>query len=100
DHRVSIRFDITENDFPQPKFRRRALRVFVAGLQSETNTFAPWPTGLRGFEEAGILRGAQVLEGQGSDHKTAQLWRELCVRDGHDFTAGLFAWAQPSGPIV
>jgi microcystin degradation protein MlrC len=76
------------------------LRVFVAGLQSETNTFAPWPTGLRGFEEAGILRGAQVLEGQGSDHKTAQLWRELCVRDGHDFTAGLFAWAQPSGPIV
>ena len=76
------------------------MRVFVAGLQMETNTFAPWPTGLRGFEEGGIRRGAAVLAGQASDHKTAQLWRDLCVRDGHDFTAGLFAWAQPSGPIV
>jgi microcystin degradation protein MlrC len=76
------------------------LRVFVAGLQSETNTFAPWPTGARAFEEGGVRRGADVLEGQGPDHKTAQLWRDLSARDGHDFTAGLFAWAQPSGPIV
>ncbi|MET0272310.1 MAG: M81 family metallopeptidase [Phenylobacterium sp.] len=76
------------------------MRVFVAGLQSETNTFAPWPTGARAFEEAGILRGAAVLEGHGPDHDTARLWRDLCVRDGHEFTAGLFAWAQPSGPIV
>jgi microcystin degradation protein MlrC len=76
------------------------MRVFVAGLQSETNTFAPWPTGARAFEEAGVRRGAEVLEGQASDHETARLWRDLCVRDGHEFTAGLFAWAQPSGPIV
>jgi microcystin degradation protein MlrC len=76
------------------------LRVFVAGLQSETNTFAPWPTGARAFEEGGVRRGADVLRGQGPDHKTAQLWRDLCLRDGHDFTPGLFAWAQPSGPIV
>ena len=76
------------------------MRVFVAGLQSETNTFAPWPTGLRGFEEAGIGRGQVVLEGQRSDYLTAQRWRDLCVRDGHDFVSGLFAWAQPSGPIV
>ncbi|MEO8114512.1 MAG: M81 family metallopeptidase [Phenylobacterium sp.] len=76
------------------------MRVFVAGLQSETNTFASWPTGARAFEEAGVRRGAAVLEGQGSDHETARLWRDLCARDGHEFTAGLFAWAQPSGPIV
>lgn len=76
------------------------MRVFAAGLQSETNTFAPWLTGARAFEEGGVRRGAEVLSGQRSDEKTAQLWRELSVRDGHDFTAGLFAWAQPSGPIV
>jgi microcystin degradation protein MlrC len=99
-HQLSIRLGISENRFLQPKSGRRDLRVFAAGLQSETNTFAPWPTGLRGFEEGGLRRGAAVLEGQGSDHKTAQLWRELCVRDGHDFAAGLFAWAQPSGPTV
>ncbi len=76
------------------------MRVFVAGLQSETNTFTAWPTGARAFEEAGLLSGAAVLDGARSDHQTAQLWRNLCARDGHDFTAGLFAWAQPSGPIV
>ena len=76
------------------------MRVFAAGLQSETNTFASWPTGARAFEEAGMRRGAAVLEGQASDHRTAQLWRDLAVRDGHDFTASLFAWAQPAGPIV
>jgi microcystin degradation protein MlrC len=74
--------------------------VFAAGLQSETNTFAPWPTGLKAYEEGGIRRGARVLEGRGPDHQTARLWADLCQRDGHDFTPGLFAWAQPSGPTV
>ena len=76
------------------------MRVFAAGLQLETNTFAPWPTGARAFEEGGVRRGVSVLSGQGPDHKTAQLWRDLCARDGHEFAAGLFAWAQPSGPVV
>lgn len=76
------------------------MRVFAAGLQSETNTFAPWPTGERAFAEGGMRRGAEVLSGRGSDHQTAQLWRDLCQRDGHEFTPSLFAWAQPSGPIV
>ncbi|THD71700.1 M81 family metallopeptidase [Phenylobacterium sp.] len=76
------------------------MRVLVAGLQHETNTFASWPTGARAFEEGGVRRGAAVLEGRGADHQTAQLWRDLCARDGHEFTASLFTWAQPSGPIV
>jgi microcystin degradation protein MlrC len=76
------------------------MRIFVAGLQSETNTFTAWPTGARAFQEAGLYRGAAVLNGARSDLQTAQLWRDLCARDGHEFVAGLFAWAQPSGPIV
>jgi len=99
-YQVLLGLGIFENGFPQPKSGRHQLRVFVAGLQSETNTFAPWPTGSRAFEEGGVRRGAEVLEGEASDHKTAQLWQALCLRDGHDLTCGLFAWAQPSGPIV
>lgn len=76
------------------------MRIFAAGLQSETNTFAPWLTGLKAYEEGGVRRGAQVMGGKGPDHQTAQLWRNLAERDGHGFTAGLFAWAQPSGPTV
>ncbi len=76
------------------------MRVFAAGFQMETNTFSPWPTGLRGFEEGSLRRGGDALDGEGSDHMTARLWRDLCADDGHAFTPGLFAWAQPSGPIV
>jgi microcystin degradation protein MlrC len=76
------------------------MRIFVAGLQSETNTFTAWPTGARAFQEAGLYSGAAALNGARSDLQTAQLWRDLCARDGHDLVAGLFAWAQPSGPIV
>jgi len=76
------------------------VRVFAAGLQSETNTFAPWPTGLKAYQEGGIRRGAEVLAGGGPDHRTARRWAELCARDGHELTTGLFAWAQPSGPTV
>ena len=76
------------------------MKVFAAGFQMETNTFSPWPTGLRGFEEGSLRRGADALDGEGSDHMTARLWRDLCARDGYAFTPGLFAWAQPSGPIV
>ena len=76
------------------------MRVFAAGLQSETNTFAPWPTGLKAYQEGGIRRGAEVLAGGGPDHRTARRWAELCARDGHELTTGLFAWAQPSGPTV
>ena len=76
------------------------MRVFAAGFQMETNTFSPWPTGLRGYEEGSLRRGAAALDGHGPDHMTARRWRDLCERDGHAFTPSLFAWAQPSGPIV
>ena len=76
------------------------MKVFAAGLQMETNTFSPWPTGLRGFEEGSLRRGDDALAGDGSDHMTARLWRDLCAAGGHPFTPSLFAWAQPSGPIV
>ena len=33
------------------------MKVFIAGILTETNTFAPTPTGMQAFEEGGILRG-------------------------------------------
>jgi microcystin degradation protein MlrC len=74
--------------------------VFAAGLQNETHTFAPWPTGERAFDAGRVRRGAAVLEGTAPEHKTAQRWNDLCIRDGHEFTCGLFAWAPPSGTVV
>lgn len=77
------------------------MRIFVAGLATETNTFAPWPTGLRGFEESGVFRGDSTTRGTGTE--TDLLIRRLrscAAADGHEVIEGLFAFAQPSGPTL
>ncbi len=77
------------------------MRVFVAGLITETNTFAPWPTGLRGFSEAGPYRGDVTTRGRDTEMRVlASGWRDLCRAQGFDFVESLFAYAQPSGRTV
>jgi len=77
------------------------MRLFAAGLITESNTFAPWPTGKRGFSEIGPFYGDATTRGQ--DDETgivAGAWKELARRDGHEFVEGFFAHAQPSGPTL
>jgi microcystin degradation protein MlrC len=77
------------------------MRILTAGLITETNTFSPWPTGKRGFEENGVFHGDAGLSK--SDSETAliaRLWRKLAERDGHEVVESVFAFAQPSGPTV
>lgn len=77
------------------------MRVFVAGLVTETNTFAPWPTGLQGFSEEGPFRGDATTRGKDSEMGiVACCWRDLCRARGYEFVESVFAIAQPSGPTV
>jgi microcystin degradation protein MlrC len=77
------------------------MRVFTAGLITETNTFAPWPTGRRGFSEEGPFHGDATTRGRESELGVlASGWRDLCRTGGHQFVESLFAFAQPSGPTV
>ncbi|MGY3230772.1 microcystin degradation protein MlrC [Luteibacter sp. HA06] len=76
------------------------MRIFVAGVSTETNTFAPWPTGLRGFEEGGLYRGNASVADHGTNGLVARLFGELAAADGHELVEGLFANAEPSGPTV
>ncbi len=77
------------------------MRIFMGGIGTETNTFAPWPTGLRGFEEGGLFRGDSAEKGSDSEiDLIARLWRERADSDGHELVEGLFALAQPSGPTL
>lgn len=77
------------------------MRVFAAGLVTETNTFAPWPTGMRGFSEEGPFRGDATTRGRHSEPGVlASLWRDLSKERGFEFVESLFASAQPSGPAV
>jgi len=77
------------------------MRIFVGGIATETNTFAPWPTGLRGFEEGGLFRGDSATKEPGSETDLlVRHWRDLATADGHSLVEGLFAIAQPSGPTL
>ncbi|MGI8840709.1 MAG: M81 family metallopeptidase, partial [Caulobacteraceae bacterium] len=76
------------------------MRVFAAGIVTETNTFAPWPTGARGFAQGGMWHGDASAAGETPQNLTARLWRDLAAGDGHSFTESLFAVAEPSGPTV
>jgi microcystin degradation protein MlrC len=77
------------------------MRLFTAGLSTESNTFAPWPTGKRGFSQVGPFRGDATTRGRDDETGViAGVWKELARRDGHEFVEGFFAHAQPSGPTL
>jgi microcystin degradation protein MlrC len=73
------------------------MRIFAAGLQTETNTFAPWPTGLADFR---LRRDSSELENGDLNGAVARLFRDSARADGHEFIEGLFGFAEPSGPTV
>jgi microcystin degradation protein MlrC len=77
------------------------MRIFATGLITETNTFSPWPTGRRAFEENGLSRHhANATAADAETSMVAQLWSGLAARDGHEFVESIFACAQPAGPTV
>ena len=72
------------------------MHVFACGLMTETNTFAPFPTGLADY----IVRRPTdpVVNRQGSDYGNAiDVWYQECQKRGWSFSMGLFAFAQPAG---
>jgi len=75
------------------------MRVFIAGLLHETNTFAPFPTGLHSYALAGIFHG------DGSKAHTLispvlSVWRRRAEELGGEVVESLLAGAEPSGPTL
>jgi len=76
------------------------MRVFIAGLGTETNTFAPILTGMNAFQEGGLYRGDASRSCDGLDGIVARTWRRLADDAAFSVREGLFARAQPSGPTI
>jgi microcystin degradation protein MlrC len=72
------------------------MKVFVAGIATETNTFATLPTGMGHFIEAGIHRCGEARD-EASMLPTERRLRALAAEGGHDLLFGLMADAQPLG---
>lgn len=76
------------------------MKIFVAQLTTETNTFAYAPTGWGGFQEFGIYRGdASRLAPEGAG-ALMHFLRQLIEADGHQMAESLCTFAQPLGRTV
>ncbi|WP_153141861.1 M81 family metallopeptidase [Paraburkholderia agricolaris] len=77
------------------------MKIFTATLVTETNTFAPSPTGFGGYASFGIFHGdASKVDPDGPLGDGAVELHRLAVAQGHEVVESLSAMAQPSGRTV
>lgn len=76
------------------------MKIFIATLATETNTFSPIPTGREGFEEMSLFRGDATRHTPFIFSEPLYVWRDLARTDGHQVVESLCAAAQPAGRTV
>jgi len=76
------------------------MKIFMAGLSTETNSFSPMPTGMLSFEEGLIHHGNATEDTVQYSTAPLHIWREAATAQGWDIVESLSAHAQPSGPTV
>lgn len=72
------------------------MKIFAAGIETETNTFSPIPTAMQDFfitRAVDITNGTKTLE----DMVPFNQWQERALDRNGQFYFGLFAWAHPAG---
>ena len=76
------------------------MKLFIAGMSTETNTFLPFPTGEAGFA-ATLALGRQASRSPDATFNAPLIeWRRLAEADGHTVVESFFAAAHPSGITV
>ncbi len=73
------------------------MRIFVAGLGTETNTFAPFPTGERGFRETEYFPVGTHPETPTFSGAPLVAARHLAAPGNHEVIEGLCTFAEPAG---
>lgn len=75
------------------------MKIFAAGIATETNTFCPVPTSLEDFS---VQRGRDVRAGriEFPSLDLSRMWGERAKALGHEFVFSLMASARPSGTTV
>ncbi|KJS19918.1 MAG: microcystin LR degradation protein MlrC-like protein [Hoeflea sp. BRH_c9] len=76
------------------------MKLFIAGLTTETNSFSPMPTGHASFVEGGIFHGDATAHPLQYWNAALHIWREMAEARGWEVVESLCAAAQPGGPTV
>ncbi|HEY2892359.1 MAG TPA: M81 family metallopeptidase [Dongiaceae bacterium] len=76
------------------------MKLFIAGFDTETNTFAPIPTGIRGFEEGFMAHGDATRQEANYHSVQLHVWRKLAEARNWQVVESLSTYAEPGGTIV
>jgi microcystin degradation protein MlrC len=76
------------------------MRVAIAGIDHETNTFSPVATDLSHFESYGIVRGDAMVATHVDAHTTVAGFLAATNEPDIDVVPLMFAWANPAGTIT
>jgi microcystin degradation protein MlrC len=73
------------------------MRILLASVATETNTFSPMPTGLADFD---VIRAVEYTPEKAGEMGEFEALRQCALADGHEFIISLAAFAQPAGLTV
>lgn len=76
------------------------MKVFIAGLATETNAFSPIPTGRLNFEETYLHFGDATAHSLNMFTAPMSVWRKRAEERGWKVVESLAAFAQPAGFTV
>jgi microcystin degradation protein MlrC len=76
------------------------LRIFAAGLGTETNSFSPLPTGMRGFEDYLRLPAGRPLDAPQEASAVPWAAQEYAARNTATAIIGPTSFAMPAGPTL
>lgn len=73
------------------------MKIFIATLATETNTFSPIPSGVAAFRDREYFRGDGSRQPARLGNIPLIEWRRLAERDGHRIAESISAFATPAG---
>ena len=76
------------------------MRVFIACLGTETNTFSSLPTGEQTYRDTAVFDGDATRHSPNPFSLPLHIWRERAEAEGHEVIEGLCAFAQPGGRTI
>lgn len=75
------------------------MKILMAGLATETNSFSPIPTGTLAFEDSFVSRKG-TSETPNIFSAPLHEWRRMAEERGWEVAESLCAFAQPAGPTI
>ena len=76
------------------------MKIFMATLITETNTFSPTPTGRAAFMGPDWHRRDASRQPAAIANMPVTVWRRLGEADGHEVVESICAFAQPAGATL